>query len=64
MYEIDDDFGPGMLYLPTVALRTNGPDEGAAANFSAGLGFGFQPDRGMQRILLLGMTVELGRGRK
>ena len=61
-FSISDDLASGVLYMPSVVLRTPASDSGSAANFSAGLGFGFDDNGGTDRLFTLGVTIELGLG--
>lgn len=62
-FAIGDEMGTGVLYLPSVVWRHREPGAGTAANFSAGLGFGFAEDSETDKLIILGVSFELGLGR-
>lgn len=62
-FAIGDEMGRGILYLPSVVWRHRDPGAGTAANFSAGLGFGFGEDSERDNLIVLGVSFELGLGR-
>lgn len=62
-FAIGDEMGRGMLYLPSVVWRHRDPGAGTAANLSAGLGFGFGEDSETDKLIVLGVSFELGLGR-
>ena len=64
MFRIGDGFGDSGYYMPTVAWRYRDPEKTSAANLSAGLGVSFDEPSGTEVLVTLGVTLELGLGRK
>ena len=59
-FTIGDDMGEGMLYMPTFVWRHRDAEGTSAANFSAGLGFGFGEDAATDHLITIGVTLEFG----
>jgi hypothetical protein len=65
VFAIGDDFGDdSAYYLPTVVWRYRDPSRTTAANLSAGVGVGVHDRSGTDMLVTLGVTLELGLGRK